>query len=82
MDDKPRGWRRDYAEWFDDASVVASYASRPPYPARLFPFLARIADGGVVLDAGCGPGDIARQLAPLVRAWTRSTCRHAWSRRG
>ncbi len=64
---KPRGWGRRYAEWFDDASVVESYRFRPEYQAELFTFLASLAgDAGAVLDAGCGPGDIARPLAPLV----------------
>jgi SAM-dependent methyltransferase len=67
MDPRPRGWHRDYAKWFDDASVVVNYACRPPYPEPLFPYLAGLAGSGVVLDAGCGPGDIARPLAPLVR---------------
>ena len=66
-DAKPRGWHRDYAEWFDDESVVASYAFRPPYPEQLFTFLAGLADSGAVLDAGCGPGDLTGPLAPLVR---------------
>ena len=67
VEPKPKGWDRAYAEWFDDASVVANYRFRPEYPAALFSFLASLAGpAGVVLDAGCGPGDIARSLAPLV----------------
>ncbi len=67
MDLKPRGWERRYAEWFDDATVVESYRYRPAYPPSLFGVLAGLARDGDVLDAGCGPGDIARPLAPLVR---------------
>jgi SAM-dependent methyltransferase len=67
VEPKPPGWSREYAEWFGDASMVESYRFRPEYPAALFTFLASLAGpGGTVLDAGCGPGDIARPLAPLV----------------
>ena len=67
MEPKPRGWARAYAEWFDDRSVVENYRHRPAYPPELFAFLAALAGlAGVVLDAGCGPGDLARPLAPLV----------------
>ncbi len=68
MEPKPSGWDRRYAEWFNDSSVVENYRFRPEYPAALFTFLASLAgDSGAVLDAGCGPGDIARPLAQLVR---------------
>lgn len=67
MDPKPGGWDRSYAEWFDDETVVRSYRHRPEYPDSLVRFLARLARGGSVLDAGCGPGDIARPLARRVR---------------
>ena len=67
MEPKPSGWDRRYAEWFDDSSVVENYRYRPEYPAALFTLLASLAGrSGAVLDAGCGPGDIARPLAPLV----------------
>jgi SAM-dependent methyltransferase len=67
MEPKPRGWARAYAEWFDDRSVVENYQYRPAYPPELFTFLAALAgSSGAVLDAGCGPGDLARPLAPLV----------------
>ena len=67
MEPRPPGWSRAYAEWFGDASMVENYRFRPEYPAELFTFLASLAGpSGAVLDAGCGPGDIARPLAPLV----------------
>lgn len=67
IEPKPSGWDRRYAEWFDDSSVVENYRFRPEYPGELFAFLASLAGNrGVVLDAGCGPGDIARPLAHLV----------------
>jgi SAM-dependent methyltransferase len=68
VEPKPRGWESDYAAWFDEASVAGRYGYRPPYPAPVFPLLAGLAvdPPRAVLDAGCGPGDLARSLAPLV----------------
>ncbi len=65
---KPPHLGRKYAEQFQDASVVAAYPLRPPYPDGLFPLLAGLVDAecGDVLDVGCGTGEIARRLAPLV----------------
>ncbi len=68
MEPKPKGWSADYAAWFDEASVASRYHLRPPYPAETFAFLASLAVSSprAVLDAGCGTGDLARRLAPLV----------------
>jgi SAM-dependent methyltransferase len=68
VEPKPRGWGSDYAAWFDVRSVAERYGSRPPYPAEVFRRLAALAvdQPRAVLDAGCGPGDLARGLAPLV----------------
>jgi SAM-dependent methyltransferase len=68
VEPKPRGWSAEYAAWFDEASVVARYALRPPYPDETFEVLASLAVDSprTVLDAGCGPGDLARPLAALV----------------
>ena len=55
-----------YANVFQEPDVVASYPNRPPYPQETIDELARIADGGAVVDAGCGTGELARRLAPLV----------------
>jgi SAM-dependent methyltransferase len=68
VEPKPKGWSRRYAAAFEEASVVARYGLRPPYPRETFELLAALAGGeqGAVLDAGCGPGDLARGLAPLV----------------
>lgn len=49
-------------------SVVDRYPSRPPYPQDTIAVLASLVDpdAQVVLDAGCGVGDLARPLAPRV----------------
>jgi SAM-dependent methyltransferase len=69
---KPRGLTRPYADQFGDASVVAAYATRPPYPATLDPLFVELAGGPAahVLDLGCGTGELARRLAPQVGAIT------------
>ena len=56
------------ASAFQDASVVAAYPRRAPYPDSLFPLLTSLVHGDrrVVLDAGTGTGDIARRLAQSV----------------
>src|SRR5258706_13747081 len=60
---------RSRAAEFEDADVVACYVHRPPYPDAL---IARLLDlmpqRGRVLDLGCGPGKLARALAPHVEA--------------
>jgi SAM-dependent methyltransferase len=68
MEAKPKGWASEYAAWFDESSLVERYHLRPPYPPETFELLASLALGSprVVLDAGCGPGDLARGLAPHV----------------
>jgi ubiquinone/menaquinone biosynthesis C-methylase UbiE len=68
MQPKPELYSSHYAEWFKDSDVVAAYSSRPPYARAAIEFLGELAtdDSRRVLDIGCGPGDIARPLAPLV----------------
>src|SRR5262249_27101927 len=70
MRPKPKQFATQYASIFGDASVVSAYQYRPPYPAETFALLLRLLDADVetrtVLDAGCGPGVIARQLVPAV----------------
>ena len=68
MKPKPRHLERDYAEQFQDPSVVEAYAARPPYPEETFDILDELLAGQprIVLDAGCGTGSVARPLASRV----------------
>ena len=64
---KPAGWSATYAAVFGAEDVVAAYHLRPPYPDETIGKLAALAHRGAVLDAGCGTGELARRLAPLVQ---------------
>ncbi len=59
---------RDRAARFALASVAELYEYRPPYPAAVYAQLLALLEGHpqVVLDAGSGPGKIARPLASQV----------------
>ena len=65
---KPQGTGPEYAAWFKDPGIIAAYHHRPPYPREAFDLVAALAIDAprAVLDVGCGTGDIARRLAPLV----------------
>jgi SAM-dependent methyltransferase len=68
MRPKPELYASHYAQWFKDPRVIAAYPSRPPYAQTAIEFLSHLATDRPrrVLDLGCGTGDIARRLAPLV----------------
>lgn len=67
MRPKPAHLRPEYGAQFQDAAIVAAYPTRPPYPAEVFTRLRALLVGPpITLDAGCGTGDVARRLAPLV----------------
>lgn len=68
MQPKPNSLGPKYSAAFQDASVVAAYPTRPPYPAKTFDILVGLmaSEPHNVLDVGCGTGDIARRLAALV----------------
>jgi SAM-dependent methyltransferase len=70
MRPKPKQFATEYATIFGDASVVSAYQYRPPYPVETFDLLLSLLDADAatrtVLDAGCGPGVIARQLVHAV----------------
>lgn len=53
-----------YAERFQDRSVVERYHLRPTYPSETFDILKdlMVDEPHVVLDVGCGTGNIARRL--------------------
>ena len=64
---KPKHLAPEYGAQFQDPAIVAAYHHRPPYPpgsSLSWPVGPRGA--GRVLDLGCGTGDVARPLAPLV----------------
>ena len=65
---KPRSFAAHYASHFKDAGIIEAYHHRPPYTAELFEILSDLIvdTPRVVLDAGCGPGDIARGLVDYV----------------
>jgi SAM-dependent methyltransferase len=62
---KPKHLEPAYGAQFSDPSVVSAYRFRPPYPEEVYTILAElIADAPrLVLELGCGPGEIARRLA-------------------
>ena len=66
--EKPKMYSRYHAEAFKDESVVAVYHMRPPYPSETFEILGGLIskEPRRVLDAGCGLGDIARQMLPYA----------------
>lgn len=68
MQPKPKHLGPDYAAQFQDAAVVAAYPTRPPYPAEVFEILAGLVttEPRIALDVGCGTGDVARRLAPML----------------
>jgi SAM-dependent methyltransferase len=68
MQPKPRHLGPEYGAQFADASVVAAYQHRPPYPAETFTILSELlhATQRSVLDAGCGRGELARGLLAVA----------------
>jgi SAM-dependent methyltransferase len=61
---KPACWAPEYAQVFNLESVARAYHFRPPYPEGLFTTLAALMvdQPRTLLDLGCGPGDLARNL--------------------
>jgi SAM-dependent methyltransferase len=81
---KPKHLGPEYASQFADPAVVAAYHHRPPYAAATFPLLRDLVVGQprLVLDLGCGTGDIARPLAGLVDFVDAVDCSVAMIERG
>lgn len=63
---QPKQFSYEYASIFQDASVVAAYPQRAPYPAEAFEILAALIDKTLspcrLLDAGCGTGQMTAGL--------------------
>jgi predicted TPR repeat methyltransferase len=70
MAHKPKQFSIQHSSMFQDASVVAAYEHRPPYPSETFAILAGLIDKTSfpyrILDAGCGTGQMARRLLPYA----------------
>lgn len=66
MSTRPAHLTSRVARGFQDDGIAAVYHRRPPYPVEAIDHLLALAGGGAVLDLGCGPGDIARRIAPHV----------------
>lgn len=64
MTNRPEALSERYARRFEDLSVVARYHLRPTYPPETFAILNELIqdEPRVVLDVGCGTGNIARRL--------------------
>jgi ubiquinone/menaquinone biosynthesis C-methylase UbiE len=68
MDPKPNHLGPEYGAQFKDASIVEVYHYRPPYAAEaLRTLIGLITDQPrIILDVGCGTGDLARRLVEDV----------------
>ena len=65
---KPKHLGPEYADQFKDRSVAGAYVNYPPYTAEVFEVLNSLIqdEPRIVLDVGCGTGDVARPLAPYL----------------
>ncbi|HEY1294140.1 MAG TPA: class I SAM-dependent methyltransferase [Chloroflexota bacterium] len=65
---KPAHLSGEYGAWFKDPLLAAAYPARPPYPDGVISLLRTLIQeaSGVVLDVGCGTGELARRLSPSV----------------
>jgi SAM-dependent methyltransferase len=63
---KPAHLSGEYGAWFKDPLLAAAYPARPPYPDGVIRLLAELIreTPRVVLDVGCGTGELARRLSP------------------
>jgi SAM-dependent methyltransferase len=62
---KPKHLEPEYGTQFSDPSVASAYPFRPPYPDEVYTILAGLMVDAprLVLELGCGLGEIARRLA-------------------
>ncbi len=65
---KPKHLGTEYGDQFKDRSVADAYVNYPPYAAEVFQVLDGLIqdEPGIVLDVGCGTGDVGRPLASFV----------------
>ena len=62
---RPFAFDRSNSAVFGELDVARCYAYRMPYAAQLYErFLTLVPGRKRLLDLGCGPGKIARELAP------------------
>jgi SAM-dependent methyltransferase len=63
---KPKHLGPEYGAQFSDPSVASAYRFRPAYPDEVYTILERLLGDTprVVLELGCGLGEIARRFAP------------------
>ncbi|HWE63965.1 MAG TPA: class I SAM-dependent methyltransferase, partial [Chloroflexota bacterium] len=68
MIQKPRHFAFAYAAAFQERSVADAYRYRPPYPPAVFDVLLGLVNTQprLILDVGCGTGNLARSLATTV----------------
>lgn len=68
MKPKPGHLGLKYAEQFKDSSIAGAYHHRPPYADEAIHKLVELItdEPRMVLDVGCGTGDLTRRLAGLV----------------
>lgn len=68
MIQKPKFLGPEHASVFSDRSVAEAYVHRPPYPDETYEVLRRLIvdEPRVLLELGCGLGEISRRLAPEV----------------
>jgi SAM-dependent methyltransferase len=72
MKPKPAGLGPEFGRQFNDASMVAAYKTRPPYPEQLLALILEVAGApsSHLLELGCGTAELARRLAPRVASVT------------
>ncbi|HEY6542181.1 MAG TPA: class I SAM-dependent methyltransferase [Ktedonobacteraceae bacterium] len=68
MQPKPDFWGAEFAARFQNQNVVDRYSLRAKYPPETFRILANLItdEPRVLLDAGCGTGDVARHMLDYV----------------